>query len=88
MARHANRTLSGDRKIREIQETYEKWWKGKIIKTSRVDNPIQKVIDVKYYGNSVYGGVTFTLEDGSEYFPFFRGYRPKKSDVEIVESAG
>lgn len=72
---HKNRTGNGLRLEQEHQERYEKWWLNKQCKYG-------KITKVEYIGNSVYGFVYITTEDGKQH-SVSGGFRPRKSDLEI-----
>lgn len=79
--RNKNRTVKGDELKAKHQATYSKWWLNKIIKAGQTQ---QKVVEVRYIGNSVYGSVILVLEDGSEYVPPCYGFRPTKDSVVVI----
>lgn len=85
--RHKNRTVRGDELRRKHQDTYEKWWLGKkvteIIGGGRFDPPIT-ITKVEYIGNSVYGVVRLTDNNGNQYYPSSNGMRPPKYNVSVV----
>ena len=75
---HKNRTLKGDELMKKHQECYNKWWLNKNTKYG-------KIVNVEYIGNSVYGIVEITLQNGLKQFVSSReSFRPRKSDLEIL----
>lgn len=83
-----NKTVNGQRLKRKHQDTYEKWWLGKYIHEDYLVNgkPVNgKIIKVTYYGNSVYGVVSVTLDNGAEHNVSSGGMRPRRSDLEVFD---
>lgn len=80
----SRRTSKGLALERKHQETYEKWWLGKmIVIPNNVDDTPKLVTKVEYIGNSVVGVVKLHFEDGTHQLvgSGARGYRPRKKDV-------
>lgn len=88
--RHKNRTSRGDELIEQHQERYESWWLGKYADLNVVVNGIPargKIVKVNYIGNSVYGPVLLTLQNGCEVgAPMFGSGRPRKRDLKVYET--
>jgi len=69
-------------KIRKIQETYEKWWLGRTLKSVEGQEANGKVLSIKYVGNALMGTVVIITDTGNEYC-ISGNYRPRKYDVEL-----
>jgi len=89
--RHGNRTVNGDINKRQFQERYEKWWLNKYIDYSpmSINDVVVKgeIIKVEYVGNSVYGTVILTLDNGCKYIVSSSAYKPRKTDVNIIDKS-
>lgn len=85
----SNRTQGGLALEAKHQETYEKWWLGKLIETpylkegKKIKGFAEKV---EYIGNSMVGVVEITLDNGYKYLVggSNKAFKPKKSDVVCV----
>ena len=90
MSRHKNRTLKGDQLIIETQERFDRWWLGKYIDHSptTIDGILAKgkVLRVEYIGNSVYGVGVLHLDNGCKYTISGQSFKPRKSDVNVIEN--
>ena len=86
--RNKNSTPNGEELKKKHQATYERWWLGKYFVGffHKKDRQPQKIINVEYIGNSVYGVVRLTLADGTEVYPMSNGYKPLKSDISVIEN--
>ena len=89
MSRHKNRTAKGDQAKAKHQATYENWWMNKCIATPFKENGkpvLRKIVKVEYIGNSVYGVVELTLDNGVRRFVSSRNsFRPKKTDLKLSD---
>ena len=68
-----------------FQERYKRFWENKYVKHG---DKLLKIVEVNYIGNSVYGGVMYRTEDGSEHVVHHRGYKPKQSDLSVFWETG
>ena len=81
---HKNRTIKGVRKEEEIRRKYKEWWLGKYTNIS--ESIRGKIVDVEYYGNSVYGCVELTFDNGGKYSVLSESFRPRKKDLQVSEN--
>lgn len=72
----------------EWQNKYNQWWKGKLIKIYELEVP-RRVARVKLIGppSFVYGAAEFVFEDGSTQLIPTNSYKPRKSDVIVIEES-
>lgn len=80
------RTQQSREKIQKLQERYETWMLGRVVRGSLMINGIptagQSVVRVEWIGNSVYGAVNVVLHNGTEFPIGGRGYMPNREEVE------
>ena len=85
----SNRTQGGLALEAKHQETYNRWWLGKMIETPHLKDG-EKIKGfakkVEYIGNSMVGVVEITLDNGYKYLVggSNKAFKPKKSDVVCV----
>ena len=84
-------TAKGRELKQKHQDTYEKWWLGRYIDHSpeKLNGKLVKGVieNIEYIGNSVYGVVVLTLNNGIEWTvsTSLNAYRPRKTDVNVVQ---